>query len=159
MAKTAKRAPARRPSAARMTASSLVVDKSQARHDFSSRRPSRPASRSSAPEFQVAAGAFARTCAISYVPHQKWRSLGRAFTSEPYAPAGQFSHAESGHAKLLLHRREIDRFMGPYASRAYSIVRSRFISRAAAAKVRDRPAKGKEDVRTSATHSAQECPP
>jgi len=53
-----------------------------------------------------------------------------------YAPAGQFSHAETRPRKLLLHRREIDRYGAACASRATRSCRSRFISSAAAPRSR-----------------------
>ena len=39
-----------------------------------------------------------------------------------YAPAGQFSHAETRPRKLLMHRREIDRLWGRVRERGYSMV-------------------------------------
>jgi len=39
-----------------------------------------------------------------------------------YAPAGQFSHRETRPRKLLMHRRQIDRFWGRVRERGYSLV-------------------------------------
>src|SRR5258705_13947091 len=38
-----------------------------------------------------------------------------------YAPAGQFSHKETRTRKLLMHRREIDRFWGRGGEKGYSL--------------------------------------
>jgi len=60
-----------------------------------------------------------------------------------YAPAGQFSHMETRARKLLMHRREIDRFWGRVRERGYSIVPLRIYFRGGRAKVELALAKGK----------------
>ena len=60
-----------------------------------------------------------------------------------YAPAGQFSHKETRARKLLMHRREIDRFWGRVRERGYSIVPLRIYFRGGRAKVELALAKGK----------------
>jgi SsrA-binding protein len=60
-----------------------------------------------------------------------------------YAPAGQFSHKETRARKLLMHRREIDRFWGRVRERGYSIVPLRIYFRDGRAKVELALAKGK----------------
>src|SRR6202162_815573 len=42
-----------------------------------------------------------------------------------YAPAGQFSHKETRTRKLLMHRREIDRFRGRVRGKGRSLVAAR----------------------------------
>jgi SsrA-binding protein len=61
-----------------------------------------------------------------------------------YAPAGQFSHAETRPRKLLMHRREIDRFWGRVRERGYSIIPLRIYFRDGRAKVEIGLAKGKK---------------
>jgi SsrA-binding protein len=60
-----------------------------------------------------------------------------------YAPAGQFSHAETRARKLLLHRREIDRLWGRVRERGYSIVPLKIYFKDGRAKVEIGLAKGK----------------
>jgi SsrA-binding protein len=60
-----------------------------------------------------------------------------------YAPAAQFSHAETRPRKLLMHRREIDRFWGRVRERGYSIVPVKIYFREGRAKVEVALAKGK----------------
>ncbi|MGA2409227.1 MAG: SsrA-binding protein SmpB [Candidatus Binataceae bacterium] len=60
-----------------------------------------------------------------------------------YAPAGQFSHKETRSRKLLMHRREIDRFWGRVRERGYSIVPLRIYFLNGRAKVELALAKGK----------------
>ena len=60
-----------------------------------------------------------------------------------YAPAGQFTHAETRPRKLLLHRREIDRLWGRVRERGYSIVPLKIYFKNGRAKVEIALAKGK----------------
>ncbi|HEY6394640.1 MAG TPA: SsrA-binding protein SmpB [Candidatus Binataceae bacterium] len=60
-----------------------------------------------------------------------------------YAPAGQFTHAETRPRKLLLHRREIDRLWGRVREKGYSIVPLKIYFRNGRAKVELGLAKGK----------------
>jgi SsrA-binding protein len=61
-----------------------------------------------------------------------------------YAPAGQFSHAETRPRKLLMHRKEIDRFWGRVRERGYSLIPLRIYFRDGRAKVEIGLAKGKK---------------
>ena len=61
-----------------------------------------------------------------------------------YAPAGQFSHTETRPRKLLMHRREIDRFWGRVRERGYSLIPLRIYFREGHAKVEIGLAKGKK---------------
>jgi len=60
-----------------------------------------------------------------------------------YAPAGQFSHAETRPRKVLMHRREIDRWWGRARERGYSIIPLKIYFRGGRAKVELALAKGK----------------
>jgi SsrA-binding protein len=60
-----------------------------------------------------------------------------------YAPAGQFSHAETRPRKLLMHRREIDRLWGRVRERGYSLVPLKIYFKDGRAKVEIALAKGK----------------
>ncbi len=60
-----------------------------------------------------------------------------------YAPAGQFSHKETRARKLLMHRREIDRFWGRVREKGYSLVPLRIYFLRGRAKVEIGLAKGK----------------
>ncbi|MGD0290013.1 MAG: SsrA-binding protein SmpB [Candidatus Binataceae bacterium] len=60
-----------------------------------------------------------------------------------YAPAGQFSHKETRSRKLLMHRREIDRFWGRVREKGYSLVPLRIYFLRGRAKVEIGLAKGK----------------
>ncbi|MGH7932051.1 MAG: SsrA-binding protein SmpB [Candidatus Binataceae bacterium] len=60
-----------------------------------------------------------------------------------YAPAGQFSHAETRPRKLLMHRREIERLWGRVRERGYSIVPLKIYFKNGRAKVELALAKGK----------------
>ncbi len=60
-----------------------------------------------------------------------------------YAPAGQFSHAETRTRKLLLHRREIDRLWGRVRDPGYSIVPLKIYFKDGRAKVEIALARGK----------------
>jgi SsrA-binding protein len=60
-----------------------------------------------------------------------------------YAPAGQFSHHETRPRKLLMHRREIDRFWARVRERGYSIVPLKIYFKNGRAKVEIALAKGK----------------
>src|SRR5271166_7139279 len=61
-----------------------------------------------------------------------------------YAPAGQFSHAETRQRKLLLHRREIDRLWGRVREQGYSIVPLKIYFKRGRAKVEIGLARGKK---------------
>jgi len=61
-----------------------------------------------------------------------------------YAPAGQFSHPETRPRKLLMHRREIDRFWGRVRERGYSLVPLKLYFKGGLAKVELGLAKGKK---------------
>jgi SsrA-binding protein len=61
-----------------------------------------------------------------------------------YAPAGQFSHAETRPRKLLMHRREIDRLWGRVRERGYSLVPLKLYFKGGRAKVELGLAKGKK---------------
>jgi SsrA-binding protein len=61
-----------------------------------------------------------------------------------YAPAGQFSHAETRPRKLLLHRREINRLWGKVRERGYSLVPLRIYFKNGRAKVELALARGKK---------------
>ncbi len=61
-----------------------------------------------------------------------------------YAPAGQFSHPETRPRKLLMHRREIDRFWGRVRERGYSLVPLKLYFKGGRAKVELGLAKGKK---------------
>jgi len=60
-----------------------------------------------------------------------------------YAPAGQFSHAETRPRKLLLHRREIQRLWGKVRERGYSLVPLKIYFKDGRAKVEIALARGK----------------
>jgi SsrA-binding protein len=60
-----------------------------------------------------------------------------------YAPAGQFSHKETRPRKLLLHRREINRWWGRVREKGYSIIPLKLYFKAGRAKVEIGLAKGK----------------
>jgi SsrA-binding protein len=60
-----------------------------------------------------------------------------------YAPAGQFSHKETRARKLLLHRREINRWWGRVREKGYSIIPLKIYFKAGRAKVEIGLAKGK----------------
>jgi SsrA-binding protein len=60
-----------------------------------------------------------------------------------YAPAGQFSHKETRPRKLLMHRREIDRFGGRVRERGYSLVPLKIYFKKGIAKVELALVKGK----------------
>src|SRR5271156_4677216 len=60
-----------------------------------------------------------------------------------YAPAGQFSHKETRSRKLLMHRKEIDRFWGRVREKGYSLVPLRIYFLRGRAKVELGLAKGK----------------
>lgn len=60
-----------------------------------------------------------------------------------YAPAGQFSHQETRSRKLLMHRREIERFWGRVREKGYSLVPLRIYFLKGRAKVELGLAKGK----------------
>ena len=61
-----------------------------------------------------------------------------------YAPAGQFSHQEIRPRKLLMHRREIDRWWGHAREQGYTMVPLRIYFRRGRAKVELGLAKGKK---------------
>jgi SsrA-binding protein len=61
-----------------------------------------------------------------------------------YAPAGPFSHKETRPRKLLMHRREIDRWWGRVRERGYSLVPLRIYFRHGRAKVELALARGKK---------------
>jgi SsrA-binding protein len=60
-----------------------------------------------------------------------------------YAPAGQFSHAETRPRKLLLHRRQIDRLWGRVREQGFTIVPLKIYFKEGRAKVEIGLAKGK----------------
>lgn len=60
-----------------------------------------------------------------------------------YAPAGQFSHRETRARKLLMHRRQIDRFWGRVRERGYSLVPLKLYFKDGRAKVELALVKGK----------------
>src|SRR6202795_1454007 len=60
-----------------------------------------------------------------------------------YAPAGQFSHKETRSRKLLMHKREINRFWGRVREKGYSLVPLRIYFLKGRAKVEIGLAKGK----------------
>jgi SsrA-binding protein len=60
-----------------------------------------------------------------------------------YAPAGQFSHKETRSRKLLMHKKEIDRFWGRVREKGYSLVPLRIYFLRGRAKVEIGLAKGK----------------
>jgi SsrA-binding protein len=60
-----------------------------------------------------------------------------------YAPAGQFSHRETRPRKLLMHRRQIDRFWGRVRERGYSLVPLKLYFKDGRAKVELALVKGK----------------
>jgi SsrA-binding protein len=61
-----------------------------------------------------------------------------------YAPAGQFGHKETRPRKLLMHRREIERWLGRVRERGYSLVPLRIYFRRGRAKVELGLVKGKK---------------
>ena len=61
-----------------------------------------------------------------------------------YAPAGQFSHKEIRPRKLLMHRREIDRWWGHAREQGYTMVPLKIYFRRGRAKVELGLAKGKK---------------
>ncbi len=61
-----------------------------------------------------------------------------------YAPAGQFSHAETRPRKLLMHRKEIDRLAGRVRERGYSLVPLKIYFKNGRAKVESGLAWGKK---------------
>ena len=61
-----------------------------------------------------------------------------------YAPAGQFTHQETRPRKLLMHRREIDRWWGHAREQGYTIVPLKIYFRQGRAKVELGLAKGKK---------------
>jgi SsrA-binding protein len=60
-----------------------------------------------------------------------------------YAPAGQFSHKETRSRKLLMHKREINRFWGRVREKGYSLVPLKIYFLRGRAKVEIGLAKGK----------------
>src|ERR1700675_5219084 len=60
-----------------------------------------------------------------------------------YAPAGQFSHKETRPRKLLMHKREINRFWGRVREKGYSLVPLKIYFKNGRAKVELGLAKGK----------------
>ena len=60
-----------------------------------------------------------------------------------YAPAGQFSHAETRQRKLLMHRKEIERLWGKVRERGYSLVPLKIYFKDGRAKVELALARGK----------------
>jgi SsrA-binding protein len=61
-----------------------------------------------------------------------------------YAPAGQFSHKEIRPRKLLMHRREIERWWGHAREQGYTMVPLKIYFRRGRAKVELGLAKGKK---------------
>jgi SsrA-binding protein len=61
-----------------------------------------------------------------------------------YAPAGQFGHKETRPRKLLMHRREIERWLGRVRERGYSLVPLKIYFRRGRAKVELGLVKGKK---------------
>ena len=61
-----------------------------------------------------------------------------------YAPAGQFSHKETRPRKLLMHRREIERWWGHAREQGYTMVPLKIYFRRGRAKVELGLAKGKK---------------
>ncbi len=80
----------------------------------------------------------------SYVRVKNGEAFLQGIHIGAYAPAGQFSHAETRPRKLLLHRREIDKLWGRAREQGYSIVPLKIYFKAGRAKVEIGLAKGKK---------------
>src|SRR5271168_686354 len=120
----------------------LVVDNRKARHDFFIEETLEAGLELTGTEVK-SLRAHRANLRDSYARIKNGEAFLESVHIGAYAPAGQFSHKETRSRKLLMHRREIDRFWGRVRERGYSIVPLRIYFLNGRAKVELALAKGK----------------
>src|SRR5579875_1788472 len=121
----------------------LIVDNRKARHDFFVEETLECGLALTGTEVKSLRGHRANL-RDSYARIKDGEAYLHGVHISAYAPAGQFSHAETRPRKLLMHRREIDRLWGRVRERGYSLVPLRIYFKNGRAKVEIALAKGKK---------------
>ena len=143
MAKTPAKSSRSKASAAKDDGFELVVDNRKARHDFFIEETFEAGLALLGTEVK-SLRAHRANLRDSYVRIKNGEASLQGIHIGTYAPAGQFSHAETRPRKLLLHRREIDRLWGRVREQGYSIVPLKIYFKRGRAKVEIGLAKGKK---------------
>src|ERR1700738_3845015 len=99
----------------------LVVDNRKARHDFFIEETVEAGLALTGTEVK-SLRAHKANLRDSYARIKDGEAFLQGVHIGAYAPAGQFSHKETRTRKLLMHRREIDRFWGRVREKGYSLV-------------------------------------
>ncbi len=120
----------------------LIVDNRKARHDFFVEETLECGLALTGTEVKSLRGHRANL-RDSYARIKDGEAYLHGVHISAYAPAGQFSHAETRPRKLLMHRREIDRLWGRVRERGYSLVPLKLYFKNGRAKVELALAKGK----------------
>ena len=120
----------------------LIVDNRKARHDFFIEEALECGLALTGTEVKSLRGHRANL-RDSYARIKDGQAYLHGVHISAYAPAGQFSHAETRPRKLLMHRREIDRLWGRVRERGYSLVPLKLYFKNGRAKVELALAKGK----------------
>ena len=120
----------------------LVVDNRKARHDFFIEETLEAGLALTGTEVK-SLRAHRANLRDSYARIKNGEAFLEGVHIGAYAPAGQFSHKETRARKLLMHRREIDKFWGRVREKGYSIVPLKIYFKAGRAKVELGLAKGK----------------
>ena len=120
----------------------LVVDNRKARHDFFIEETLEAGLALTGTEVK-SLRAHRANLRDSYARIKDGEAFLQGVHIGAYAPAGQFSHKETRSRKLLMHRREIDRFWGRVREKGYSLVPLRIYFLNGRAKVELGLAKGK----------------
>jgi SsrA-binding protein len=143
MAKTPPKSAGSKASAAKDDGFELVVDNRKARHDFFIEETFEAGLALLGTEVK-SLRAHRANLRDAYVRIKSGEASLQGIHIGAYAPAGQFSHAETRPRKLLLHRREIDRLWGRVREQGYSIVPLKIYFKRGRAKVEIGLAKGKK---------------
>src|SRR5579864_6974059 len=120
----------------------LVADNRKARHDFFIEETVEAGLALTGTEVK-SLRAHKANLRVSYARIKGGEAFLQGVHIGAYAPAGQFSHKETRSRKLLMHRREIDRFWGRVREKGYSIVPLKIYFKSGRAKVELALAKGK----------------
>lgn len=120
----------------------LVVDNRKARHDFFIEETLEAGLALTGTEVK-SLRAHRANLRDSYARIKNGEAFLEGVHIGAYAPAGQFSHKETRPRKLLMHRREIDRWWGRVREKGYSIVPLKIYFKSGRAKVELGLAKGK----------------
>src|ERR1700690_2546624 len=99
----------------------LVVDNRKARHDFFIEESLEAGMALTGTEVK-SLRAHKANLRDSYARIKDGEAFLQGVHIGAYAPAGQFSHKETRSRKLLMHKKEIDRFWGRVREKGYSLV-------------------------------------